>query len=177
MAIIGIIGADDRAVAIGKMLKRGGHVVCFSDLDDDRTSQSAAAVLGEGTFATTPHQQAVTCDTLFLTIHWQDLDRALAELGSYKDGIVVDATRPPDLGQLSGAELLAHKLDNPHVVKGFVEPLDGDQSEFIRIASDDPAARAEVGDLIAHCGRSALDVGPLANARTIERAVAEYISR
>ena len=177
MAIIGIIGADDRAVAIGKMLKRGGHVVCFSDLDDDRTSQSAAEGLGEGAYATTPHQQAVTCDPLFFTIHWQDLERALAALGTYKDGVVVDATRPPDLGQLSGAEMLAHKLDNPHVVKGFVESLDADESEFIRIASDDPAARAKVGELIAHCGRSALDVGPLATARTIERAVAEHLSR
>jgi predicted dinucleotide-binding enzyme len=178
MAIIGIIGADDRAVAIGKLLRRGGNVVCFSDLDDDRTSQSAAEVLGEGAFATTPFQQAATCDPLFLTVRWQDLERALAALGTYKDGIVVDATRPPDLGQLSGAEMLAHKLDNPHVVKGFVESLDADNgSAFIRIASDDPLARAEVGEIIAHCGRSALDVGPLANARTIERDVAAQLSR
>jgi predicted dinucleotide-binding enzyme len=60
------------------------------------------------------------------------------------------------------------------VVKGFVEPPNEDG--FIRIASDDPQARAEVGKLIASCGRSALDVGPLANARTIERAVAEHLS-
>jgi predicted dinucleotide-binding enzyme len=177
MSIIGIIGADDRAVAIGKMLQRGGNVVCFSDLDDDRTSQSAAELLGDGAFATTPSQQAATCDPLFLTIHWQDLERALAALGTYKDGIVVDATRPPDLGQLSGAEMLAHKLDNPHVVKGFVEPLDGDESHFIKIASDDARARAEVGEIIAHCGGNALDVGPLANARTIEREVAEQLAR
>jgi predicted dinucleotide-binding enzyme len=59
-------------------------------------------------------------------------------------------------------------------VKGFVEPPNEDG--FIRIASDDPQARAEVGELIASCGRSALDVGPLANARTIERAVAEHLS-
>ncbi|HUN29762.1 MAG TPA: NAD(P)-binding domain-containing protein [Alphaproteobacteria bacterium] len=176
MAIIGIIGADDRAVAIGKMLRRGGNTVCFSDLDDDRISQSAAEVLGEGAFATTPYQQAATCDALLLTIRWQDVERALAALGTYKDGIVVDATRPPDLGGLSGAELLAHKLDNRHVVKGFVEPLEENANHFIRIASDDPEARAEVGEIIAHCGWSALDLGPLANARTIERHVAERLS-
>jgi predicted dinucleotide-binding enzyme len=73
--------------------------------------------------------------------------------------------------------MLAHKLDNPHVVKGFVEPLDGDESHFIKIASDDARARAEVGEIIAHCGGNALDVGPLANARTIEREVAEQLAR
>ena len=175
MAIIGIIGADERAVAIGRMIRRTGNTVCFSDVNDDRTSLAAAEVLGEGAFATTPYQQAASCKTLVFTIHWEDIERALTALGDYKDGIVVDATRPPDLGRLSGAEILAHKLDNRHVVKGFVEPLE--TNEFIKIASDDPQARAEVGELIAHCGRTALDVGPLANARSIERAVAAELSR
>jgi predicted dinucleotide-binding enzyme len=175
MAIIGIIGADDRAVAIGRMIRRTGHTVCFSDVNDDRTSLAAAEVLGDGAFATTPYQQAATCETLVLTVHWEDLERALAALGDYKEGVVVDATRPPDLGRLSGAELLAHKLDNRHVVKGFVEPLES--NEFIKIASDDPEARAEVGELIANCGRTALDVGPLSNARVIERTVAAELSR
>ncbi len=175
MAIIGIIGADDRAVAIGRVIRRTGHTVCFSDINDDRTSLAAAEVLGDGAFATTPYQQAATCDTLVLTIHWEDVERALMALGTYKDGILVDATRPPDLGQLSGAELLAHKLDNRHVVKGFVEPLE--TNEFIKIASDDPEARATVSELIAHCGRTALDIGPLANARGIERSVAAEVSR
>lgn len=174
MAIIGIIGADDRAVAIGRMLRKTGNVISFSDLDDDRTSQAAAEALGSGAFATTPYQQAASCDTLFLATRWQDIDRALNALGDYKNGVFVDTTRPPDLGRLSGAELLAHKLDNRHVVKGFVEPPDDDG--FIRIASDDPEARAEIGELIASCGRSALDVGPLANARTIERAVADHLT-
>jgi predicted dinucleotide-binding enzyme len=175
MAIIGIIGSDDRAVAIGRMIRTTGHTVCFSDVNDDRTSVAAAEVLGNGAFATTPYQQAANCDTLVLTVHWEDLDRTLTALGDYKEGIVVDATRPPDLGRLSGAELLAHKLDNRHVVKGFVEPLES--NEFIKIASDDPEARAEVGALIANCGRTALDVGSLANARVIERAVAAELSR
>ena len=61
------------------------------------------------------------------------------------------------------------------MVKGFVEPLE--TNEFIKIASDDPEARAAVSELIAHCGRTALDIGPLANARGIERSVATEVSR
>ena len=175
MAIIGIIGADDRAVAIGRIARRAGHEVCFSDIHDDRTAIAAAEVLGDGAFATTPYQQGANCPTIVLTVRWDEVDRALTALGDYKDGIVVDATRPPDLGRLSGAELLAHKLDNHHVVKGFVEPLE--TTEFIRIASDDVQARTEVGELIAGGGRAALDVGTLAKARDIERQVAAELSR
>ncbi|HUA08273.1 MAG TPA: NAD(P)-binding domain-containing protein [Candidatus Acidoferrales bacterium] len=174
MAIIGIIGSDDRAVAIGRMLRKSGYTISFSNLADDRTAQAAAEVLGDGAFATTPYQQAAVCDALVLAVRWQDVDRALNAIGSYKDGIVVDATRPPDLGRMSGAELVAHKLDNYHVVKGFVEPLES--ADFIKIASDDPEARAEIGEIIVHCGRSPLDVGPLANARQIEREVAQRLT-
>ena len=176
MAIIGIIGSDDRAVAIGRMLKKSGYAVCFSDVRDARTAQSAAEVVGEGSFATTPYQQAANCDALVLATRWQDVDRAVAAIGPYKDGIVVDATRPPDLGRLSGAELVSHKLDNRHVVKGFVEPLERDSEDFIKIASDDPEARAEIGEIILQCGRSPLDVGPLSHAREIEHEVAKRLS-
>ncbi|HTU70748.1 MAG TPA: NAD(P)-binding domain-containing protein [Candidatus Baltobacteraceae bacterium] len=163
---IGIIGADDRAVALGRMLRRCGHNVCFSDPIDDRTSQSAAEALGDGAFATTPYQQAANCETLLLTVHWEDLEPALAALGSYKDGIVIDATRPPHMGDRSGAELLAQKLDNRHVVKAFVEPPE--LTNDFKVASDDPEARAKVEEIIENCGRHAIDAGPLIHAREME---------
>ena len=173
MMTIGIIGSDDRAVAIGRMLTKSGNLVCFSDLDAGLSSRSAAAFIGDRAFATTPYQQSAICDALCFAIKWDALERALSLLGTYKDGIVIDATRPPDLGQLSGAELLAHKLDNRHVVKAFVEPIE--PNSFIKIASDDPEARAQVGNLIADAGGNPLDVGPLASARTIEHDVARVL--
>jgi predicted dinucleotide-binding enzyme len=170
---IGIIGSDEHGVEIGRALRKSGTIISFSDIEDDRTSQSAAVRLGEGTYATTPYQQAAHCDAICLAVRWEQVDRALTAIGAFKDGIIIDATRPPDLGRLSGAELLAHKLDNPHVVKAFVEPISG--NHFIKIAADDPTARAEVGELIMHSGHSPLDIGPLANARTIEREFAKNL--
>jgi predicted dinucleotide-binding enzyme len=167
---IGIIGADDRAVAIGKLLLRSGSTVCFSDPMHQQTSASAAHALGNGAFASTPYRQAATCDTLLLTVHWEDLETALNALGSYKDGLLIDATRPPDLGEHSGAELLAHKLDNRHVVKAFVEP--SKPGDTIKIAADDPEARERVESLISACGCSPENVGPLVHAREIERHAA-----
>lgn len=173
MMKIGIIGADDRAVAIARVLRASGCTVSFSDLDDRGTSQSAAELIGAGAYATTPYQQAASCDALCIAIRWAALERALSAIGSYKDGIVIDATRPPDLGALSGAELLAHKLDNRHVVKAFVEPLEGNR--FVKLASDDPEARSELSDLLAQGGHGAVDLGPLAKAREIEREAARAL--
>jgi len=174
MAIIGIVGADARAVAIGRVIRKAGHTVCFSDVNDYRTSIAAADIVGDGAYAAMPDRQAEACETIVLAVRWQDVDRALEAIGRFEEGIVVDATRPPSLGHLSGAELLAHKLNNPRVVKGFVEPLES--AEFIRIASDDVGARAEVGELIARSGRTALDVGPLQRARDIEREIAKQLT-
>jgi predicted dinucleotide-binding enzyme len=172
---IGIIGSDDRAVALGKLLRRSGQIVCFSDPMHKQNPASAAHALGEGAFASTPYRQAATCDTLLFMVHWEDLESTLSALGSYKDGIVIDATRPPDLGEkTSGAELLAHKLDNRHIVKAFVESIrPGDR---VKVAADDPEARDRVDELISACGCTAENIGPLANARTIERDVAPEIS-
>jgi predicted dinucleotide-binding enzyme len=164
---IGIIGADDRAVTVGKMLSGCGHVVCFSDPLHEKTPASAAHAIGHDAFACTASQQAGTCDALIFMVHWQDLDQTLRALGSYKDGIVIDATRPPDLGERSGAETIAQKLDNQHVVKALVENLE--PGATIKVAADDSRARERVEELIAACGCTAENVGSLANARSIER--------
>ncbi len=167
---IGIIGADDRAVTVGKMLCACGHVVCFSDPMNERTPASAAHAIGHGAFACSPNQQATTCDTLIFMVHWEDLDRTLGALGTYKDGIVIDATRPPDLGERSCAETIAQKLDNAHVVKAFVEHLE--PGATIKVAADDARARERAEELIAGCGCNVENVGSLANARSIERHMA-----
>jgi predicted dinucleotide-binding enzyme len=168
---IGIIGADDRAVAIAKMLRGCGHQVSFSDPIHEITPPSAANAVGGGdVWAATAARQAAECDALFIMVHWEDLEQALAALGPYRDGIVIDTTRPPDLGErTSGAELLARKLDNHHVVKAFVEPFG--PGDVIQVASDDPQALAFVEDMIVCSGCFAENVGPLSSARHMERHV------
>ncbi len=165
---IGIIGADDRAVAIGRMLQQCGHKVSFSSPHGMEAAEKAAQALGGDAAASTTYDQAATSEALVMAIHWEDLDGALRALGDYKDGIVIDATRPPDLGDgTSGAEMLAKKLDNRHVVKAFVDV--SDPNEPIRVASDDPEARMHVEEMIRVCGGTVEDAGPLAKAIEIER--------
>jgi predicted dinucleotide-binding enzyme len=165
---IGIIGADDRAVAIGRMLQRCGHKVSFSSPKGNDAADKAAQALGGDASSCTTYDQAATSEALVMAIHWEDVDDTLKALGDYKDGLVIDATRPPELGaETSGAEILAKKLDNRHVVKAFVDVAD--PKEPIRIASDDPEARMQVEEMIRTCGGVVEDAGPLSKAAEIER--------
>ena len=169
---IGIIGADDRAVAIGRMLQRCGHQISFSDPKNNRAAERAADALGGDAKACTAYDLAAASEALVMAIHWDDLDGTLKALGDYKDGLVIDATRPPELQEgHSGAEVLAKKLDNRHVVKAFVDMTD--PAEPIRIASDDPEARTQVEEIIRTCGIPVEDAGPLANAAEIEKQFAK----
>lgn len=166
---IGIIGADDRAVTIGRLLQKCGHQVSFSDPRRPDSPEKAVAAIGGDARACNVVDQAMSSDALIFAIHWEDVDGTLSALGDYKNGIVVDATRPPkhlELGT-SGAEILARKLGNRHVVKAFVDIVD--PKDPIRVAGDDPQARTTVEQLIEACGRRYEDLGELANAGKIER--------
>jgi predicted dinucleotide-binding enzyme len=165
---IGIIGADDRAVTIGRLLQHCGHQVSFSDPRRPDSPEKAVAAIGGDAKACTIYDQATSSDVLIFAIHWEDVDDSLRALGAYKDHLVVDATRPPKLQDgTSGAEILAKKMDNRHVVKAFIDIVD--PHDPIRVASDDPEALMTVEQLIEACGRRYEDLGPLANAGKIER--------
>ncbi|MDQ2866645.1 MAG: NAD(P)-binding domain-containing protein [Candidatus Eremiobacteraeota bacterium] len=172
--VIGIIGADDRAVAIGRLLKTCGHEISFSDPIDQSRAEKARDAHGSATVCTT-YDQAATCEAIVMAVHWEDLDKTLAALGSYKKGVVIDATRPPKLeGSDNGAQLLEKKLDNRHVVKAFVEePVPRAE---VRVASDDPNARMMVCEMIDSCGGKAVDMGPLSAATEMEASYANDVS-
>jgi predicted dinucleotide-binding enzyme len=165
---IGIVGSDDRALAIARLLRHGGHRISFSDPRAPGHARRAAQAFGDDQTASTPYQQARSSDALVLAVRWEEVDQALTGLGDYKDGILIDATRAPHLERgLSGAELLAHKLDNRHIVKAFVDPPES--KGVVKICGDDPEARDAVKALIESAGAVAEDLGPLKAAAELER--------
>jgi len=172
---IGIVGADDRAVSIARLLLKAGHRVTLSDPTGRNAAHNAEIALDYWATEATPHEQATESEALVLALHWEDLDGALHQIGDYHDGIVIDATRPPapllEAGR-TGAEVVASRLQNAHVVKGFVDV--SDPNAAIEIASDDSRARNRVLEVIAQCGARGRDLGGLANAARIERG---YIDR
>lgn len=165
---IGIIGSDNRAVAIGRLLSRCGHTLTFSDpIQSDRAIKAAEA-LGDGSAAESAYQQTIKSDALVMTVRWQDVESTLSALGPYTDGIVIDATHPPELEKGSGAETIARMMDNRHVVKAFVEEVK--PGAKISVCSDDPNALKVVEDLIEHCGCVPVECGTLADAANLERS-------
>jgi predicted dinucleotide-binding enzyme len=165
--VIGIVGSDNRAVAIGRLLRHCGHTVTFSDPNDTEHAEKAAAALADGTLADSAYHQAGRAEALVMAVHWEELDRTLTAMGPYEHGIVIDAVRAPKLPHGSGAEMLAHKLDNPHVVKAFVEePHEG---SVVKVCGDDPVAMHLVEELISQCGCKPVELGPLSRAVDIEQ--------
>jgi predicted dinucleotide-binding enzyme len=172
---IGIVGADDRAVAIARLLLKAGHRVTLSDPTGHNAAHNAEIALDYWATQATPGEQAMESDALVLAVHWQDLENAIEQVGAFQDGILIDATRPPAPlleNGTSGAEQIAKRMHSAHVVKGFVDV--SDPKAAIEIASDDSRARNRVAEVIAQCGATARDLGALANASRIERG---YIDR
>jgi predicted dinucleotide-binding enzyme len=169
---IGIVGSDDRGLAIGRLLRRGGHHVSFSDPRGPNHARHAAQALGEDTVSTTSEEQARFCDAIVLAVRWQDLPRTLDDLALFENGVLIDAVRAPafESGK-SGAELLAEKFHKVRVAKAFVEaPLsDG----VVQFCADDGDARELVTGLILSSGAQVDDLGPLRNARALEHDFAE----
>lgn len=163
---IGILGSDARAVTIGKYLQAGGHTVTFSDPAGMDKAEKAALALGGGATADSAYHQAATCEMLVLALHWDDVEQALALLGPYPNGMVIDAIAAPKLPVGNGAELLARKLNNRHLVKAFVElPR---PHEPLQYCTDDPDARTVVEEMIRGAGFIPVDLGPLSRAGEIE---------
>ncbi len=148
---IGIVGSNERAKAIGRLLQAGGHKLTFSDPDSPGG----------------PYRQAMCSDILMFAVGPQDVDRTVRAIGSTTEAVIVDAVEPErGNGALSGAEILARKLDSHRVVRALINmPQSGAN---IPICGDDPTAKAAVDGALHACGCLTTDRGPLAHATELE---------
>lgn len=166
--IIGIVGSDDRAQAIGRLLKSGGHKVTFGDPSARERAARAAAALG--TKSEIPYKQAMCSDLLMVAVPREHLDRALTAVGSGPDAVIVDAVENErGNGSHSGAEMLAHKLDSHNVVRALINmPQAGSN---IPICGDDSISKQLVDEALRSSGCLTTDRGPLAKATELEAPV------
>ncbi len=163
--IIGIVGSDDRARAIGRLLSSGGHKITFGDPGaKDRAGQAAAAV---GAQSELPYAQAMKSDLLVLAVPREQVDRAVAAVGSGADAVIVDAVEGErGSATRSGAEQLAHKLDSHRLVRALINmPQTGSN---IQICGDDDLSKVLVDKALHACGCVTTDRGPLSKATELE---------
>jgi predicted dinucleotide-binding enzyme len=161
---IGIVGSDPRAIAIGRLLASGGHEVTFSAPRDQNPAVRAAAAIGAE--AEQSYNQAMTRDLLVFACARDEVDAAIAAIGSRVDGVVIDALDGSPDAPHRGAELLARKLDSHEIVRALIVLPQGGAN--IPICGDDPAAKALVDEAFKACGCLTTDRGPLSNAAELE---------
>lgn len=162
----GIIGTTPHAAAVARALAKSGGQVSVSDpADRDRAERLASEL---GVKASQPYNQAVGSDVLVMAMPWLQLEETLRQLGPLTDEVVVDAIIPEPPHAASGAEELAQKLDNRHIVEAFVES-NLEPGSTIALCSDDPDARRLIAEVIRECGCTPRDLGPLSNAARMER--------
>jgi predicted dinucleotide-binding enzyme len=162
---IGIVGSDDRATAIGRLLRGGGHEVTFADPASNERARHAAMALGARTQM--PYEQALCSQLLLIAVPREDVDRAVSAVGSGGDAIIVDAIEGErGNGHLSGSEILARKLNSNSVVRALVNmPQSGAN---VPICGDDPNAKVLLDRALKACGCLTTDRGPLSKATELE---------
>ncbi len=166
--IIGIVGSDDRAQAIGRLLKSGGHKVTFGDpTARDRAGRAAASLNAQSEL---PYRQAMTSDLLVLAVPQEQVDRAVSAVGSGAGAVIVDAVEgEPGSRAHSGAEMLARKLDSHRVVRALINmPQAGSN---VQLCGDDSQSKVLVDEALHSCGCVTTDRGPLSNATELEAPV------
>jgi predicted dinucleotide-binding enzyme len=162
---IGIVGSNDRAVAMGRLLRNGGHWLSFSDPCARDRARRVATILGAR--KESPYQQAMDSDLLLLAVPREEVDRAVRAVGSGATAVIVDAVEGErGSASLSGAEMLAHKLDTHRVVRALINlPQPGSN---VAICGDDPDSKRMVEHALRTCGCQATDYGALPHAKQLE---------
>jgi predicted dinucleotide-binding enzyme len=163
---IGIVGTNDRALAIGRFFRSCGHAVTFGDPEGPEQAKRAAALTGAG--SEPPYRQAMKSDLLLFAVPRTEVDRAVTAVGgSRTDAVIVDVIDGKDRSAArSGAEALARKLDSDRVVRALINiPQSGTN---VPLCGDDPTAKKLVGKALQACGCLVTDRGPLVNAAEIE---------
>ena len=177
---VAIIGAGNVGKALASSITRAGHEVTISASTPESAREAAAAT---GASAAANNVAAATdASVVILAVPYVGAGAEVA--GQIREAVagktVIDVTNPikPDFSGLattesSGAEEIQKLLPAAHVVKAFNTIFASNQANPSRdidgfVAADDGDAKQEVIGLLESMGFSALDVGPLSAARTLE---------
>jgi 8-hydroxy-5-deazaflavin:NADPH oxidoreductase len=190
-ATIAIVGAGNMGTGIVRRLTAAGHHVQLTDRSRSKAVGAAqqGAAGQPGSASAVSEADALRADIIVLAVYYPGtVDFAVANSAALAGKIVVDIANPLDETYIglslapttSAAEELARALPRSTVVKAFntvpastLMPVElNGESLDVFVASDDDIAKAKVLALFQGSGLRALDAGPLANARLLERLTA-----
>ena len=175
---IGIIGAGGIGQAFATHAAKAGFEVLVSNSRSPQTLSAFVRSLGGKTRAV-ERQEAALADVVFLSVRWQQLHAALADLPPWNSRILIDATNPildadlrlADLNGSTSSDVVASLASGARVVKAVntlprallaSNPLQGGGRRVLFISGNDAAAKSGVGSLLEKLGFATIDLGSLA---------------
>ena len=182
---IGILGAGNVGLAVGRRLTGAGHRVLLSSArGPDALTPVAQGIGAEATTVT----EAAAQELVLLALPWLAVPETLDALPDWQGRILVDATNPfvtfdplqlADLGGRSASTVVAEHAPGARVVKAFnsiamtnVEkgPRQGDAKRVLFVSGDDVASKQTVQSLISELGYAPLDLGSLDDGGRLQQA-------
>src|SRR5437867_10431450 len=175
---IGIIGAGAIGQAMAQRIVHAGLRVTLSNSRGPASLAGLVEQLGPNAHAGSV-RDAAAADIVFLSVPWQQLQSALADVPSWDDRIVIDATNPviqpgfrlAELGGRNSSEVVTGLLPGARIVKAFntllaavlaSDPHQAGGKRVVFLSGDDAAAKSSVGQLIERLGFAGIDLGSLA---------------
>jgi predicted dinucleotide-binding enzyme len=176
---IGILGSGNIGGNAARLFARAGHHVRIANSRGPASLRTLVEEIGANAEATTPQNAVDSSDLVLIAVPWTRREEALGEIEGWDEKIVIDAMNPytedfeiEDLGSKTSSEFIRALVPGARVVKAFNtmfykrlasegKPPGKKDRLALPVASDDPAAKRVVMDLIDEIGFDAVDNGEL----------------
>ena len=176
---IAILGSGNIGGNAARVFAGAGHHVRIANSRGPASLKALAAEIGPNAEATTAQDAVDASDVVLIAVPWTKREEALGEIEGWDEKIVIDAMNPytedfeiEDLGSKTSTEFTRALVPGARVVKAFNTIFykrlategkpKGEQGRLaIPVASDDPAAKRVVLDLIDEIGFDPVDNGGL----------------
>jgi predicted dinucleotide-binding enzyme len=173
---IGILGAGQVGLAVGRRLVGAGHHVKLSSARGQAALTPVAQGIGAEAVSIT---EAAAQELVLLALPWPVVPDVLDPLPDWQGRILVDATNPfvtfnplqlADLKGRSASVIVAEHASGARMVKAFNSitmanfekgPQQGEARRVLFVSGDDVASKQTVQDLITELGYAAIDLGSL----------------
>jgi predicted dinucleotide-binding enzyme len=174
---IGIIGAGSIGQAVARQVVTAGHEALLSNSRGPDSLRDAVRQLGAGARAVTTREAAAT-EIVVLSVPWEAVPQALANLPGWNNRILIDATNPvvlpgfklAELGGRTSTEVVASLAPGARVVKAMntllakvlaSDPREAGGRRVVFMSGDDAAAKKTVTALLEEFGFATIDLGTL----------------
>ena len=193
---IGLIGAGNIGSQVARAALASGYDVVISNSRGPKSLADLVSELGPRARAGTSEEAAAAADLVVVAVPLKAIGnipavplvgKTVIDTNNYyprRDGDIAAL----DNDSLTSSELLQARLPGAHVVKAFNHiyarqittdgtPPGTRNRRALAIAGDDPAAKAQVAELIDGFGFDVVDLGPLAESWRIQPGTPGYVQQ